>query len=213
MIQLSYISSIAHPMSSEDLLVLLQQCLTNNERAGVTGMLLYGNDTFLQVLEGEESVVDPLYEKIRRDPRHGNIKALKRTDIQSRHYPEWNMGFQRISNHGLADVSGLIDFSADKFTFDYLSEHTAVADRLMDHYSSWDPLVRKVEESERAIANLKKMLSHVRGCVEVATLVLDSIAEAGKAGSLGAEHLHLCHLALETLRQVPGLEEKARLAN
>jgi hypothetical protein len=60
MIQISYISSATEPMSTQDLLRLLQGCRENNAGRGVTGMLFYCNGTFLQVLEGEERVIDEL---------------------------------------------------------------------------------------------------------------------------------------------------------
>jgi hypothetical protein len=210
MIQLSYISSVAHPMSTEELVQLLQTCLANNDRNGVTGMLLYGNDTFLQTLEGEEKVVDSLYEKIRHDPRHCNVKSLTRKVIEARQYADWNMGFKRMTNKELQHVGGLIDFSEKKFTFEYLAEHADDARRLMDHFSSWDPLLRKVEEKEEAVKNLKTMLAHARGCVEIATLVLESVIAAGTVGQLADEHLRVCDLALNALRQVPEMEAKAR---
>ena len=60
MIQISYISSATEPLSNQDLLALLQECRENNAGRGVTGMLLYGNATFLQAPEGDEKVVDDL---------------------------------------------------------------------------------------------------------------------------------------------------------
>ena len=59
-------------MSTEQLLELLKQCL--NPASGVTGMLLYGNGTFLQALEGDEKVVADLYGKIEKDSRHIDVK-------------------------------------------------------------------------------------------------------------------------------------------
>ena len=211
MIQLSYISS-ARPVSTGELVGLLQTCLANNQREGVTGMLLYGNDTFLQTLEGEESVVDRLYDKIRHDPRHGNVKSLTRKTVDTRQYAEWNMGFRRVSDEELANVGGLIDFSEKQFTFEYLARHEDDAKRLMDHFSSWDPLLRKVEEKEEVVRNLKTMLAHARGCVEIATLVLESVTAAGKVGPLEDEHLRVCDLALNALRQVPQMETQAEAA-
>ena len=76
MIQIVYISSAVAPWSTEQLLELLQQCLKNNSARGVTGMLLYGEDTFLQALEGDDAVIDALIEKIARDPRHAKIQLL-----------------------------------------------------------------------------------------------------------------------------------------
>ena len=51
-------------MAPSQLLDLLLECRENNRSSGVTGMLLYGNGTFLQVIEGEEPVIDDLVEKI-----------------------------------------------------------------------------------------------------------------------------------------------------
>jgi hypothetical protein len=209
MIQLSYISSAAHPMSADDLVQLLQVCLTNNQRRGVTGMLLYANETFLQTLEGEEETVEGLYEKILQDPRHGNVKSLTRRVIDSRQYSDWSMGFKRIADEDLTQVDGLIDFSEKNFTLTYLAEHADDARRLMDHFSSWDPLLRKVEESEETVKNLKTMLAHARGCVEIATLVLQSVVAAGKLGRLEEEHVRLSEVALNALRQVPEMQAKA----
>ena len=209
MIQLTYISSIAHPMSTEELVGLLQTCLANNQRDDVTGMLLFGNDTFLQTLEGEKETVDRLYETILQDPRHNNVKSLTNKTVETRQYPDWNMGFKRVSDKELKHVDGLIDFSEKKFTFKYLSDHADDARRLMDHFSSWDPLLRKIEEKDEAVRHLRAMLAHARGCVEIATLVLQSVSAAGKVGQLGDEHLRVCDVALTALLQVPQMQAQA----
>ncbi len=209
MIQLSYISSVAHPMSTEQLVELLQQCLTNNQRDGITGMLVYGNDTFLQTLEGEEQAVDRVYAKILQDPRHSKVKSLARRTIEARQYADWSMGFKRIADEDVSHVDGLIDFSEKKFTFKYLAEHAEDARLLMDHFSSWDPLLRKIEEKDEVVKHLKTMLAHARGCVEIATLVLQSVAAAGKGAQLEDEHLRLCEVALNALRQVPEMHAQA----
>ncbi len=209
MIQLSYISSVAQPMTTAELVDLLQTCLANNQRDGLTGMLLYGNEVFLQTLEGEEAAVDTLYGKILQDPRHSNVKSLTRRPIETRQYSDWNMGFKRVDDEDLTHVDGLIDFSQKKFTFKYLAEHADEAQRLMDHYSSWDPLLRKIEEREEDVRHLRTMLAHARGCVEIATLVLQNVAAAGKTGQLDEEHLRVCDVALNALRQVPEMQTQA----
>lgn len=204
MIQATYISSAAQPMTTEQLLALLQQCLANNAGDGVTGILLYGNGTFLQALEGEADVVDRLYEKIQRDPRHTNVTLLTRRTIERRQYAEWSMGFKRVSDHELQQIEGLRDFSARDFNAGYLTQHAAVVEGLMDHYRTpyWDPLVRELDEQGKTISTLKNRLAHARGCVEIAALVLESIAAASRSGSLGEDHVRLCDLALDRLRQV-----------
>lgn len=202
MIQIVYISSAVAPWSTEQLLELLQQCLKNNSARGVTGMLLYGEDTFLQALEGDDGVIDALVEKIARDPRHAKIQFLHRRPIERRQYADWSMGFKRISERELTGIKGLKDFAAKDFNFDYLVRNEGIVDALMDHYRvpHWDPLVRELDAKDKVIEHLKQALLQSRGSVEIATLVLESIADAGKAGVLSDRHMRLCESALAELR-------------
>lgn len=202
MIQIVYISSAVAPWSTEQLLELLQQCLKNNSARGVTGMLLYGEDTFLQALEGDDAVIDTLIEKIARDPRHAKIQLLHRRPIERRQYADWSMGFKRISERELTGIPGLKDFGAKDFNFDYLVRNEGIVDALMDHYRvpHWDPLVRELDAKDKVIEHLKQALLQTRGSVDIATLVLESIADAGKAGTLSDRHMRLCESALAELR-------------
>ena len=56
---------------------LFSQARSNNKRRGITGALLVSGNTFIQTLEGEESVVRQVYETIRRDPRHEAVELLE----------------------------------------------------------------------------------------------------------------------------------------
>jgi uncharacterized membrane protein (DUF373 family) len=134
MIQISYISAATEPMSTQALLGLLQSCRENNASKGVTGMLLYGNATFLQVLEGEERTIDDLIERIRKDPRHTDLQILHRATIERRQYSDWSMGFKRVSDKELRQVEGLRDFAEKDFNPDYLVQHNAIVQDLMNHF-------------------------------------------------------------------------------
>ena len=123
MIQTAYVSRASKAMTQEALLALLQQCLANNEASGVTGMLLYGNDTFVQVIEGEEDVLNTVVDKIQKDPRHSEIHFLYRKPLEQRQYTDWSMGFKRVSTQGLDSMAGSSAFGAKDFNFDYLIEH------------------------------------------------------------------------------------------
>jgi hypothetical protein len=204
MIQTAYVSRAAEAMTQESLLSLLQQCLANNEASGVTGMLLYGNNTFIQVLEGEEAVLDTVIDKIQKDPRHSKIHFLYRKPIEQRQYADWSMGFKRVSAQGLSAIAGLPGFGANDFNFDYLIENEAVVETLMEHFRvpHWDPLVRELDAKDKVIEYLKKALSHTRGCVEIANFVLENVAEASRSGRLDEQQLRLCESALDTLRLV-----------
>jgi len=204
MIQISYISQASAPMSAEQLLALLMQCRTNNLARDVTGMLLYGNGTFLQVLEGEEAVVDALVDRIATDPRHVGMRRLARRTVERRQYADWSMGFERITGDGLREVDGLRDFGEGDFNVGYLAEHQHVIDSLMEQYriTHWDPLVREIDAKDKVIEHLRRSLAKTRGRAELASLVLESMTRAARDGGLSEEHLRLCDSALGSLRQV-----------
>ena len=63
MISITYISKETSPFSSIDLVKLLDHCHKNNPLRGITGMLIYGNGTFLQCVEGEPNDVEQLWKK------------------------------------------------------------------------------------------------------------------------------------------------------
>jgi hypothetical protein len=201
MIQTAYVSHAAQTMTQEALLSLLQQCLANNEASGVTGMLLYGNETFLQVLEGEEAALDCVVAKIRKDPRHSKIHFLYRKPLDRRQYTDWSMGFKRVS---VQDLHPVLNFGAQDFNFEYLIEHEAVVDSVMEQFREphWDPLIRELDAKDKVIEYLKKELTHTRGCLEIASFVLENVAQASRSGCLDEEQLRLCESALETLRRV-----------
>ena len=202
MIQLSYLSTAVAPMAAEPLSALLQQCLGYNPGHGITGLLLYGNGTFLQALEGEEDVVIPLYKKIARDPRHADVQCLNSRTIEARQYPEWSMGFRRMAEADLADVEGLRDFNKANFNADFLAANEEVREDIMSHYASWDPLLREVDEGERHVKHLQEVLRRAQGGIEIARLVLEGIVDAHATEGFGDRHAKMCTFALAQLSQI-----------
>jgi hypothetical protein len=201
MIQMSYLSRSSEPMSADQLLALLKQCRTNNAARDLTGMLLYGNGTFLQVIEGDDAVVDRLVETIAADPRHVGMQRLSRKTIERRQYADWSMGFERVTESGLRQVEGLRDFGADDFNVETLAARHDVIDSLMQQYrvTHWDPLVREIDAKDKVIEHLRRDLVRARGRAELAGLVLESMTRAARQGSLGEEHLRLCESMLAEL--------------
>lgn len=174
MIQILYISSATQPWSTQDLLGLLEECREKNAGVGVTGMLLYGNGTFLQVLEGDEKVVDDLYERIREDPRHDNLQILHRRPIERRQYSDWSMGFKRLSDRELKGVEGLRDFRESDFTPAYLLRHGDIVDSLMEHFRR--ERVKSIGHGELGVNEDDPMINilHriIRGAVRVLAVLM-----------------------------------------
>lgn len=63
-----------------------------NPTSGITGILCYGGDTFMQVLEGGRSAVNALYANIQTDPRHKDLVILHYEEISERRFCSWTMG-------------------------------------------------------------------------------------------------------------------------
>lgn len=202
MIRVTYVSHISEPLSSQQLLALLLQCRTNNAAQGITGMLIYGNGTFLQTLEGDEDVIDPLMEEISKDGRHEDIRLLTRRPIESRQYADWNMGFAQVTDEALKDVDGLKDFAAEDFTFDYLIGHEPVVASLMEHFRepNFDQLIGEIYAKDKVIVHLKTALAQVRDRTQLAHLALESLTEAVRNGESTEALLPMCDSVLSSLR-------------
>ena len=80
-------------MRDQDLAELLVQARANNERRAITGMLLYKDGRFIQILEGHEEQVQTSFERIRKDERHRDVDLLWLRYAQYRDFPDWTMGF------------------------------------------------------------------------------------------------------------------------
>ena len=105
--QLIYRSQASIPFSEEDLLTLLEKCRKNNSERDVTGILLYGNGYFLQLLEGTmDAVCDLYYNHIAHDPRHQNISLLHQMPVAARLYPDWSMAFRALHPEKNAQIIG-----------------------------------------------------------------------------------------------------------
>ncbi len=108
-----YCSAATNPaFGRSDLNALLDECRINNAKLKVTGMLLFRDGSFFQVLEGDRVVVETLFERIERDKRHERMTKIIQEPIDERAFGEWTMGYSKISSKELATIPGLNDFFA-----------------------------------------------------------------------------------------------------
>ena len=73
---LGYVSTEAIKFSDEALVALLGEARSANTDRDVTGLLLYREGSFYQVLEGSESAVMATFRDIEGDPRHKEVRVL-----------------------------------------------------------------------------------------------------------------------------------------
>lgn len=93
--QLVYISTMRRPLDEAELRTILETSVRNNQRGGVTGLLLAGGNRFLQALEGPAPAILSTYERIRKDGRHFACVTLSSATVDQRAFGEWGMAFER----------------------------------------------------------------------------------------------------------------------
>ena len=95
-----YISKITNPLSNKEIEQIGNISIQNNMQINVTGSLVFFEKMFFQIIEGDDKVVDRLYEKIGNDPRHCDILRLKtEDDINERLFPDWYMKTINLDNN------------------------------------------------------------------------------------------------------------------
>jgi hypothetical protein len=80
---------------------------SNNKRLGVTGALLVCEDFFVQTLEGDETVVRDLHDRIHRDARHERVAIISDDPAAARVFGRWSMA--RIGDEDEPDIPLLMN--------------------------------------------------------------------------------------------------------
>ena len=108
LVRLLYASRASKDIDSTYTANILEQSRRNNPAAGVTGILCYSGQMFMQVLEGNRREVSRLYNKIASDPRHTDVEILLFEDIVERRFSNWTMGQVNLSK---VNTSTLLKYS------------------------------------------------------------------------------------------------------
>ena len=97
LVRLLYASRPAAPLTAEVVESILVHSRAHNAQLGVTGILCYDREIFLQVLEGGRDEVCELYNTIVRDSRHTQARILSFEEITERRFGHWTMGHVDVS--------------------------------------------------------------------------------------------------------------------
>lgn len=106
MYRIVYVSTAVKPFDRAALLELLGKSRKNNAARDVTGMLLYKDGNFIQLLEGERAAVRSLYAIIKADPRHTGTIVLLEDEAEGRLFADWSMGFRDLSDPEVNSTPG-----------------------------------------------------------------------------------------------------------
>jgi hypothetical protein len=111
MLQIIYASAASKQLTTSELVEIIDNGLSKNEKLGITGIVMYDAGSFLQVLEGPDDAVERLYTTIARDPRHTNVRLLSQKYITEREFGDWSMTFAVPDGTAIAH-DGFLDYAS-----------------------------------------------------------------------------------------------------
>lgn len=136
MYHLTYFSTASMYFSEKDIEKLLQVAKENNQQLGITGILLFIEGSFLQVLEGKKNDVLNLFQTIRQDDRHHDVIKVFEGEKNERNFEKWSMGFKDIPLIECKQQTGFEDISDEDFINNVLKKnHPKIANTLKIFYS------------------------------------------------------------------------------
>lgn len=105
MIRLVYVSTCADNVQPGDIDSLLTTAELRNQQNGISGMLCWSGEFFLQCLEGERAAVTQCFARILTDRRHHSPELIVSAPTAVRWFSQWGMGFSRTMLSHRMDLS------------------------------------------------------------------------------------------------------------
>ncbi|WP_086929891.1 BLUF domain-containing protein [Agarilytica rhodophyticola] len=129
-----YVSRSIKLMDSDELAEILNVARSFNSANDITGLLLYKDQSFIQVIEGDIKTLEALYARINDDDRHFRIRTLVKEPISERKFPDWSMGFQNINKIDINSLPGFSQFMSPEFSQDNLEMHANRVTELLYYF-------------------------------------------------------------------------------
>lgn len=136
LIQLIYVSSTPSLLDEASLTAILASSRRHNLQNRITGMLLYADGSFLQVLEGDADTVEETMARISQDPRHHQIIELSKGPIAAREFGQWTMGFRALSPADAAAHPGYAPYFTRGFNPRQVGDTPGLALELLTAFAS-----------------------------------------------------------------------------
>jgi hypothetical protein len=92
------VSTAAPSLNREGLSELYKEVIFKNAKLNITGILLYSDGNFMQIMEGEGEDITALYHNIENDSRHRDLIKLTERNIAQRIFENYSNGFTIVNN-------------------------------------------------------------------------------------------------------------------
>ncbi len=103
----------------------------NNGYDGITGILVFADGVFIQLIEGPRGKVDALMVRIRADKRHRNLNVLGETTDNIRLFDAWSMETPRLRPEHKAALITLTEHCEQRYD-DALALMQALGEHVVD---------------------------------------------------------------------------------
>lgn len=104
MFQLVYVSQATTSLQLDEIENILEASRANNQVNQVTGMLMYKDRLFVQILEGDRDQVLSVYERVKNDTRHQGVHIIEELEVAERQFDQWIMGFKFLTQDDLIKI-------------------------------------------------------------------------------------------------------------
>ncbi|WP_201566193.1 BLUF domain-containing protein [Psychrobacter immobilis] len=114
LMSMTYASRANPDVSAKDFNEILQQAQANNAANGITGMLTFNKDYFLQTVEGPRAQINRLLYGLIADQRHHDLQVIETRELKHREWAKWSMNYASPTEANAAiylKYSTTIDFN------------------------------------------------------------------------------------------------------
>ncbi len=100
-----YQSKAADNLKPSDIDAILASAKAYNKESGITGVLLYDENSFLQFIEGPKAALIKAYQRIKSASQHHAIFELANEPSEKKYFQAWDMGFCKTTHSNLQSIA------------------------------------------------------------------------------------------------------------
>lgn len=93
-----YVSTADPTITNENVQEVFDGIIEKNLERSITGILLYSQGNFMQIMEGEYEMLQELYRAIKEDKRHHHVIEILSSPIRHRIFENYQTGFSIVND-------------------------------------------------------------------------------------------------------------------
>ncbi len=129
MLELVYCSKAKQNTDSIKIVDILKTSRAYNQKFNTTGCLVFHNDIFVQIIEGDSKNIHQLFQNIEKDDRHYDVNLLWEGHIPKRNFSDWSMAFHDLGEDVIIEKD-LLTFEKNLFQLSESAYKTSPASYL-----------------------------------------------------------------------------------